>query len=291
MAFDTALTRMLGIRYPIIQGAFGPKGMGTSRIAVPVSEAGGLGIMTSISYKDPDEFQQDIRDAKTRTEKPFGVNFSLFKDRGILEDHHEAYVKIALEEGVRIIFTSAYDGSAIGRPCKAEGCIWIHKCAAIEHAVSTARKGADAIVLVGFEGTGFKSPLQNSTLINITATRKLIDTPLIAAGGIGDARGFVGALAMGAAAVYLGTAMMATQEFQASGALKRAIVEQSVLDADYRRKVYQMGHGIKHSLASTVIESIPTVDQFIRNMIEESEEIIAGLARMNLSKGGENAST
>lgn len=290
MEFDTALTRMLGIRYPIIQGAFGPKGMGTSRIAVPVSEAGGLGIMTSISYRDPDEFQQDLRDAKSRTDKPFGVNFSLFKDRGILEDYHEEYVRIALEEGVRIVFTSAYDGSAIGRRCQAEGCIWIHKCAAIEHAVSTARKGADAVVLVGLEGTGFKSPLQNSTLINITATRKLIDTPLIAAGGIGDARGFVAALAMGAAGVYLGTAMMATQEFQASDALKKAIVQQGVLDADYRRKVYQMGHGIKHSLASTVIDGIPTVAEFIGDMIEESQRIIAELAGMTSPKGGENAS-
>jgi len=75
------------------------------------------------------------------------------------------------------------------------------------------RKGADAVVLVGLEGTGFKSPLQNSTLINITATRRLMDTPLIAAGGIGDARGFVAALAMGAVGVYMGTAMMATKEF------------------------------------------------------------------------------
>ena len=275
MKFDNALTRMLNIQYPIIQGAFGPKGMGTSSIAVPVSEAGGLGILTSISYENPDEFQQDIRDAKARTEKPFAVNFSLFKDRNILDEYHEAYIKIALDEGVQTIFTSAYDGSAIGRRCKAAGCNWIHKCATLEHALSIAKKGPDAVVIVGLEGTGFKSPLQNSTLINITAARRLTDVPLIAAGGIGDARGFVAALAMGAVGVYMGTAMMATKEFQASTVLKNMIVKQDILDADYRRKIYRQGHGVKHSLASTFVDSIPTVKEFIDRMIKESAEIMA----------------
>jgi NADH:quinone reductase (non-electrogenic) len=275
MRFDNILTRMLGIQYPIIQGAFGPKGMGTSRIAVPVSEAGALGILTSISYKDPDVFQQDLQDAKKRTDKPLAVNFSLFKDQNILEDYHEDYIKIALTEGIRIIFTSAYDGSAIGRRCKAEGCTWIHKCATIEHALSIARKGADAIVIVGLEGTGFKSPLQNSTLINITATRRLTDTPLIAAGGIGDARGFVAALAMGAVGVYMGTAMMATKEFQAPDTLKDRIVHQDILDADYRQSIYRAGHSLKPSLASAVIDSLPTVKEFIDRIIKESGEIMA----------------
>ena len=274
MKFDNVLTRMLGVKYPIIQGAFGPKGMGTSSIAVPFSEAGGLGILTSISYHDPDEFQQDIRDARARTDKPMAVNFTLFKDRNILDEYHEEYVKVALKEGIRIIFTSAYDGSGIGRRCQAEGCIWIHKCATIEHALSTARKAPEAIVIVGLEGTGFKSPLQNSTLINMTATRRLTKVPLIAAGGIGDARGFVAALAMGAVGVYLGTAVMATKEFQTSDTMKNMIIRQDILDARHRQKVYRMEHGGGHSLASAVIDSVPTAKEFIDRMIKEAGEIM-----------------
>jgi nitronate monooxygenase len=275
MKVDNTLTRMLGIRYPIIQGAFGPKGMGTSRIAVPVSEAGGLGVLTSISYESPEAFQQDLRDARGRTDKPIGVNFSLLKEQNLLEAYHEEYVRVALEEGIGIVFTSAYDGSAIGRRCRAAGCVWIHKCATIEHALSSARKGADAVVLVGLEGTGFKSPLQNSTLVNITAARRLTDTPLIAAGGIGDAHGFVAALAMGAVGVYLGTAMMATREFQAPDGLKEKIVRQDILDADYRRGIYRAGHSLKPSLASAVIDSLPTVREFFDRLIEETGEIMA----------------
>ena len=274
MKFDNVLTRMLGVKYPIIQGAFGPKGMGTSSIAVPVSEAGALGILTSISYNDPDEFQQDIRDVKSRTEKPFAVNFTLFKDRNMLDEYHEEYVQVALKEGVPTVFTSAYDGSNIGRRFKAEGCNWIHKCATIEHALSTAGKGVDAIVIVGLEGTGFKSPLQNSTLINMTATRRLTDVPLIAAGGIGDARGFVAALAMGAVGIYMGTAIMATQEFQATDVTKNRIVKQEILDAEHRRKIYQMEHGGGHSLAANVVDSIPTVKEFIDTIIKDTEEIL-----------------
>ncbi len=274
MKFDNVLTRMLGVKYPIIQGAFGPKGMGTSSIAVPVSEAGALGILTSISYNDPDEFQQDIREVKSRTEKPFAVNFTLFKDRNMLDEYHEEYVQVALKEGVPTVFTSAYDGSGIGRRFKAEGCNWIHKCATIEHALSTAGKGVDAIVIVGLEGTGFKSPFQHSTLINMTATRRLTDVPLIAAGGIGDARGFVAALAMGAVGIYLGTAIMATQEFQASDTIKNMIVKQDILDAEHRRKIYQMEHGGGHSLAANVVDSIPTVKEFIDTIIKETEEIL-----------------
>ncbi len=274
MKFDNVLTRMLGVKYPIIQGAFGVKGMGSSSIAVPVAEAGGLGILTSISYAEPDEFQQDIREVKKRTEKPFAVNFTLLKDRNMLDEYHEEYVQVALKEGVPTVFTSAYDGSRIGQRFKAEGCNWIHKCATIEHALSTAKKGVDAIVIVGLEGTGFKSPLQHSTLINMTTTRRLTDVPLIAAGGIGDARGFVAALAMGAVGIYLGTAIMATQEFQASDTMKNMIVKQDVLDADHRRKIYDMEHGGGHSLAANLVDSIPTVKEFIDTFITEAEEII-----------------
>lgn len=74
----------------------------------------------------------------------------------------------------------------------------------------------------------------------------------------------------------MGTAMMATKEFQASAVLKNMIVKQDILDADYRRKIYRQGHGVKHSLASAFIDSIPTVKEFIDRMIKESAEIMAG---------------
>lgn len=274
MRFDNVLTRMLGIEVPIIQGAFGHAG--TSGLAVPVSEAGGLGIITSICFPTAEAFREDLREARSRTEKPVAVNFTLWK--GQIDDaYHEAYVQVALEEGVPIVFTSGYDGSRIGRTVKDAGRVWIHKCATIKHALVTAGKGADAVVIVGKEGTGYKHVEQHSTLINITAARRLLSVPLIAAGGIGDARGFVGALAMGASGVYMGTAFMATREFQAPEAFKQRIVNQEITDPRNASRIYEMKHGLAPSLASGVIESIPSVRVFMETLVREAGEIMAEL--------------
>lgn len=184
-------------------------------------------------------------------------------------------MKITLQEGIKTIFTSAYDGSYIGGIFKDAGCNWIHKCATIRHAISIAEKGADAVVIVGLEGTGYKSPDQNSTMINMSAARHLIKVPLIAAGGIGDARGFVAALAMGASGIYMGTSFMATKEFPVPDTLKHKIVDQEILDSEYSKKIYKLDHGGGHSLASVVVNSIPAVKEYIDQIIRESEEIIS----------------
>jgi NADH:quinone reductase (non-electrogenic) len=271
MNFDNRLTRMLGIRYPIIQGAFGHAG--TSQLAVPVSEAGGLGILTSISFRTPGEFRDDIRRAREGTDKPFAVNFTLWKGK-IDDEYHKGYVEVALEEGVRRVFTSGYDGSRIGRTFQEAGSVWIHKCATLKHAVSAESKGADAVVLVGLEGTGYKNEEQHTTLIHMTVGRRMIRVPLVAAGGIGDARGFLGALGMGASGIYMGTAFMATREFQAPHKFKKRIVRQDVTDPKVLRAIYGMKHGLAPSLASGVICSVPTVREFMEAMIREAEEIL-----------------
>ena len=274
MTFQNNLTKMLGVKYPIIQGAFGWKGTGTSSIAVPVSEAGGLGILTTICYEDPDEFQEDLKKVKTLTHKPVAVNFTLMKDTKYNNAYHEEFIKMTLNEGVRTIFTSAYEGKEIGQRFKAEGVNWIHKCATIRHAVSAAGKGADAIVIVGIEGTGYKSPEQHTTLINLTNLVKLIDVPVIAAGGIADARGFLGALAMGASGIYMGTVFMATKEFKVADKFKQNIADQDITDSKNAKKVYGMEHGGSASLASGVIDSVPTVKEFMDNLIRDADAIV-----------------
>jgi len=268
------LTRMLGIQYPIIQGAFGWKGTGMSDIAVPVSQAGGLGVLTVTCYEDPDQFQEDLRKARRLTDKPVAVNFTVTKVPRFNADYHAEYIRIALQESVRIVFTSGYEASAIGHRFKAAGSVWIHKSATFKHALSVVRKSVDAVVIVGLEGTGHKHPDQHTTLINITNLKKILDIPIIAAGGIGDARGFLAALAMGASGVYMGTAFMATREFRIAQKTKDAIVAQSVTDTEYSKKIYQMQHSGLHSLSSGVIESVPTVRDFIKGVVSGAEEIL-----------------
>jgi hypothetical protein len=124
------------------------------------------------------------------------------------------------------------------------------------------------------EGTGYKNEEQHTTLINITAGRRMLRVPLVAAGGIGDARGFLGALAMGASGIYMGTAFMATREFQAPCKFKEKIVTQDITDPKVITGIYRMKHGLAPSLASGVIRSVPTIKEFMETMIREAEEIL-----------------
>jgi NAD(P)H-dependent flavin oxidoreductase YrpB (nitropropane dioxygenase family) len=193
-------------------------------------------------------------------------------------EFHEPFLKIALDEGIKIHFTSAYDGSPLGKTIKEAGRIWIHKCATLKHGISIARKGIDALVLVGLEGTGYKSPEQHTTMINITAGRRLLDIPIIAAGGIADGYELAGVLAMGAAGIYMGTAFMATQEFPLLEKGKQKIVNQEITDGRYIQKFYRMQHDVRHSPASGFVHSIPTVKDFIESIMVQARESLSRFA-------------
>ena len=227
MEWNTALTRLVGCRYPIIQGAFG--GFGTSALAVPVSEAGGLGQITAGSFRTPELLRDDIRRAKSMTDKPIAVNFSM----GMVPEI-DRMLDVVIEERVGAVFTAAYRADKYGRRAQEAGIPWVHKVATIKHAQAAERQGADAVVIVGLEGTGFKSPIQLPTLISITVARRLLKIPIVAAGGIGDARGFLSALGMGACGIYMGTAFMATTECPISQRNKDELVAAQPWDARVR---------------------------------------------------------
>ncbi len=217
MEWKTKITEMFGIKYPIIQGAYG--GFGTSEIAAPVSAAGGLGIITAGALKTPEGLRKDIQKAKSLTDNPIGVNLTV----GMCP-HIDGMREVAIEEGISVVETAAFKGEEHGKRLQDAGVKWIHKVATVKHALIAEAQGVDAVVIVGMEGTGFKSIDQLPTLIAITWAAKQIKIPIIAAGGISDARSFLAALAMGAEGTYLGTAFMATQECPISEKHKQYMV-------------------------------------------------------------------
>ena len=227
MNWRTRVTDLLGSRYPIIQGAFG--GFGVSALAAPVSEAGGFGIITASALRTPEGLRQDIRRARSMTDQPFGVNISV----GLCPRIDEMR-EVAIEERVPVIFTAAYKAEDHGQRIKEAGLTWVHKVATIKHALAAERHGADAVVIVGLEGIGFKNISQLPTLTTITTAARLLRVPLIAAGGIGDARGFLASLAMGAEGVYIGTAFIATKECPISDRYKEALVKSQPWDPEVR---------------------------------------------------------
>jgi len=229
MELKTRLTELMGIPYPIIEGSFG--GFGNSRLAAPVSEAGGLGMITAGALKSPENLKKDIRHARSMTDKPIAVNLTV----GLCPRIDEM-LAVAIEEGIPVVETSVFNAAEYGKRLKEAGVTWIHKVATVEHAVAAAKQGADAVILVGIEGTGFKSIRQLPISIAIPLAVKQIDVPVIAAGGFGSGHGLVAAMALGAEGIYMGTAFMATEECPIPESHKNRLVDLSPTDPQILKK-------------------------------------------------------
>ncbi len=281
MIWKTKITQQLDLQYPLVMGAFG--GWGKSEFASVFSNAGGLGIIAALNFPNPDNFKKDIQNMKSLTTKPFGINLSL--PHHILHDTEEGkktkrrylnYVDTALNENCNIFTTSGYKASFIGKRVQEAGGLWFHKCVLIQHALSVEREGADGVTLVGLEGTGFKNPTTNTTLVNITLAKKMLKIPIIAAGGIGDARGLLGALAMGADAVCLGTALMATKECPVPSRIKENWLQLDISDQNFHDKIYK--YNVKNFMVpSTAIghrKKLIPVQKLIEELIVGSENIL-----------------
>lgn len=262
-------------------GAFG--GWGKAKFASSFSNAGGLGIIVALNFPNKENFKKELQIMKELTNKPFGVNLSLphsgFNGDNKLKrtkDDYLDYVEIALSEDVNIFTTSGYKAKFIGERVHEAGCFWVHKCVLIRHAVSAERDGADAITLVGLEGTGFKNPLTSTTLVNITMAKKLLKIPIIAAGGIGDARGFLGALALGADAVCFGTAIMPTKECPVDTKIKEKWININVYSEDFYKKIlhYNVKNFMSPSMAIGHRKKVVPINVFFEEIINGAEKIL-----------------
>ena len=212
----TRLTRLFRIRYPIIQA--GMVWAAGCRLAVAVSEAGGLGLIGAGSMK-PDMLRREIREARSGTALPFGVNIPLARLDA------DDLVRVTLEEGVRIVFTSSGHPLKFTAQLKEAGCTVVHVIAAVKHARKAAEAGCDAVVAEGFEAGGHNGIDEITTLTLVPQVVDAVDMPVIAAGGIADGRGMAAALALGAEGVQVGTRFAATVESSAHETYKRRVVE------------------------------------------------------------------
>jgi len=212
---QTRITGLFGIRYPIIQA--GMVWAAGSRLAVAVSEAGGLGMIGAGSMK-PDLLRAQIRKAKEGTPRPFAVNVPLV--RGDAAD----LLRVVLDEGVRIVFTSSGHPLKFTGLLRKEGCIVVHVVAAVKHALKAVAAGCDAVVAEGFEAGGHNGVDEITTLALVPQIADAVSVPLLAAGGIADGRGLAAALALGADGVQVGTRFAATVESSAHENYKAAVL-------------------------------------------------------------------
>jgi len=212
--FENRVTRLLGIKYPIIQG--GMIWAAGWRLAAAVSNAGGLGILGAGSMY-PDVLKEHVKKCKAATSLPFAVNLPL------LYPSIEEHVQTIIAEKVPIVFTSAGNPRTWTAKLKEHGIIVVHVVSSAKFAAKSQAAGVDAVVAEGFEAGGHNGREETTTMCLIPAVRREVDIPLIAAGGIATGRAMLAAMVLGAEGVQMGSRFVCTPEASSHPGFKQSV--------------------------------------------------------------------
>lgn len=220
--FTTKITEMFGIEYPILCG--GMQWVSRATFVSSVCNAGGLGFITAESLEKPEDLKEEIKIMRDLTDRPFGVNLSMIPEFG-LPERTLRFCDVLCEEGIKIVETAGRSPEPLMPVLKQGGVKVIHKLTNVRHAISAQKLGVDAVTLIGY-GSGGHIGLENvASFILLPLAVKKLDIPVIAGGGVASGAGFLGALAMGAEAVLMGTAFFASEESPIHPAIKAKLLE------------------------------------------------------------------
>jgi len=228
----TALTKLLGVDCPIIQG--GMAWVATAELAAAVSQAGGLGVI-GVGNMSVDGFRKEVQKAKALTQRPFGVNVMLMAPQA------EAVLQAAIELEVPVVTTGAGNPGPYVEKLKQHGIKVLPVVSSVALGKRLACLGVDALIAEGWEAGGHIGNI--STLALVPQLVDAVDIPVVAAGGIADARGIVAAFALGAAGVQMGTRFICSSECTVHPAYKKAILQAS--DRDATVTGYSTGHPVR----------------------------------------------
>jgi enoyl-[acyl-carrier protein] reductase II len=209
------IAQLFNIKYPIIQG--GMIWNSGYKLASAVSNAGGLGLIGAGSMY-PEVLREHIQKCKLATDKPFGVNVPM------LYPNIEEIITIIIEEGVKIVFTSAGNPNTWTSLLKQNGITVVHVVSSSKFALKAQEAGVDAVVAEGFEAGGHNGREETTTFTLIPMVKKKLTIPLIAAGGIATGRGMLAAMVLGADGVQLGSRFAASVESSAHENFKKTII-------------------------------------------------------------------
>lgn len=222
----TAITELFNIEHPIIQG--GMHYVGFAELAAAVSNAGGLGIITGLTQKTPEDLAKEIARCREMTDKPFGVNLTFLPTMN--QPDYPGYVRAIIEGGITVVETAGRNPSAVMPHLKEAGIKVIHKCTSVRHALKAQDIGCDAVSVDGFECGGHPGEDDVPNMILLPRAADELDIPFVSSGGQADGRSLVASLAMGADGMNMGTRFIATKEAPVHQNVKDAIVAANELD-------------------------------------------------------------
>ena len=268
--FKTQITEDFGIEHPIIQG--GMMWVSQPELVAAVSEAGGLGVLTALTFETAEGLADAIARTRALTDRPFGVNLTFLPT--LIPKDYGSLIDAMVDEGIHIVETAGRNPEPYMERIKAGGAKVVHKCTSVRFAKKAEAIGCDYVSIDGCECAGHPGEEDITSLVLIPATVDAINIPVIASGGFADARGLVAALALGAEAMNMGTRFVATQEAPAHEKVKQWYVDASETDTMY------------------VMRSLRNTERVLRNEIAEQVVALegqgAGIAELAPLVSGKN---
>lgn len=239
--FQTKITEMLGIKYPIVVGTM--MHLARAEMVAAASNAGALGVLASANFQTKEEFRMEIKKLQGMTSKPFAVNLNLFPAMRSIDNRE--YLEVICAEGIRIVETSGHKApEELAKDLKANGITLIHKCVGVRYALKAESIGADVVTVVGYENGGATGTLDVTTLCLVPRVVDALKIPVIGGGGVADGRGFLALLALGAQGVIMGTPLLVAEECPIHPQLKQALIAATELDTMIVMRSIQNSHRV-----------------------------------------------
>jgi nitronate monooxygenase len=258
--FQTAITKMFGIRYPIICGAM--MWLCKPRFCAAISNAGGLGNLTAGNYETEEDFRAAIRETRKLTDKPFTVNITLLPSVRITPAHHKMYIRVCAEEQVAAI---EFSGTPVDRASgmdavellKKSGVKLFHKVGSVRHAVHAEKVGYDGIYAAGIEEGGHPLSDDVTTMVLTPRIVESVKVPVVTVGGVADGRSLAAALALGAEGVMMASRFVATKECEVHDNIKQELVKRQEFETViYGKSIGLQGRGLR----TRVLEEVMAIE-------------------------------
>jgi len=239
--FQTKITEILGIKYPIVVGTM--MHLARAEMVAAASNAGALGVLSSATFQKKEEFREELKRLRGMTDKPFAVNLNLFPARRPVDNRE--YLEVLFEEGIKIVETSGNRApEEFAKDLKNQGVTFLHKCVGVRYALKAQSIGADAVTVVGYENGGATGILDVTTLCLVPRVVDALKVPVIGGGGVTDGRGFLALLSLGAQGVIIGTRVLVAEECPIHPSLKKAFLDATELDTMVIMRSIQNSHRV-----------------------------------------------
>ena len=268
----TRITELFDIEHPIIQG--GMHYVGLAEMASAVANAGGLGIITGLTQRTPEDLAKEIARCREMTDKGrvFGVNLTFLPS--VNPPDYPGYIKAIVDSGIKVVETAGNNPQKFMPALKEAGIKVIHKCTAVRHSIKAEKVGCDAISVDGFECGGHPGEDDVPNFILLPRAAEELSIPFVASGGMADGRSLVAALSLGAEGMNMGTRFMATKEAPIHENVKQALIAASELDT---RLVMRPLRNTERVLTNAGVERLLEKERTLGSSIK-FEDIIAEVA-------------